>query len=439
MKNKRRLTEFLKYVSLNIAGMIGLSCYILADTFFVSKGLGTSGLAALNLAIPIYNFIHGTGLMLGIGAATKYSIYRGKGDNAAADKTFTNILYTAALFSAVFVAAGLIFSKNITAMLGADTEVFAMTNTYLKVILLFAPAFMMNDILICFVRNDGNPQLSMAAMLTGSLSNIILDYIFIFPCQMGIFGAVFATGLAPVISIMVLSLHFLRHNNKFGFKKTPVNIKETLSSLSLGFPSLITEFSSGIVIIVFNAIILKIMGNTGVAAYGIIANISLVAIAIYTGIAQGVQPLISREYGNNNMSNAKYLLNYALCAVVILSAAIYSAVFFGADPIASIFNSEGNALLQSTAVCGMKLYFIGCVFAGFNIIVSAFFTSTETPVPAHVISCMRGWLVIIPLAFAMSAMLGITGVWLAFPSTELICTAVGAVILIKIYKKTQSH
>ena len=227
-----------------------------------------------------------------------------------------------------------------------------MTNTYLKVILLFAPAFMMNDILICFVRNDGNPQLSMAAMLTGSLSNVILDYIFIFPCQMGIFGAVFATGLAPVISIMVLSLHFLRHN-------TRSSVKETLSSLSLGFPSLITEFSSGIVIIVFNAIILKIMGNTGVAAYGIIANISLVAIAIYTGIAQGVQPLISREYGNNNMSNAKYLLNYALCAVVILSAAIYSAVFFGADPIASIFNSEGNALLQSTAVCGMKLYFIG--------------------------------------------------------------------------------
>lgn len=178
-----------------------------------------------------------------------------------------------------------------------------MINTYLKFILIFAPAFIINDVLICFVRNYNNPNLSMYAMLVGSLSNIILDYIFIFifPLQLGIFGTVFATGLAPITSILILSLPPIKRKNQFHFIKIKPNIKITLNTLSLGFPSLVTEVSCGIVIIVFNMIILNLIGNIGVAAYGIVANLSLVVVAVYTGIAQGIQPLISKSYGSNDI------------------------------------------------------------------------------------------------------------------------------------------
>lgn len=199
MKEKTLLKEFVQYVALNICGMIGLSCYILADTFFVSRGLGANGLAALNLAIPIYSFVHGSGLMLGMGGATKYSIYMGQG--------------------------------NLALMLGADKEVFGMTKTYLQVILLFSPAFIANDSLLCFIRNDGNPKLSMTAMLAGSLSNIVLDYVFIFPLHMGIFGAVLATGFAPVISQGVLSRHWITKNNQFHFEKTKPSLKLAVKSV----------------------------------------------------------------------------------------------------------------------------------------------------------------------------------------------------------------
>ena len=166
--------EFAKYSSLNVMGMIGLSCYILADTFFVSKGLGTSGLAALNHAIPIYSFIHGTGLMLGMGAGTKYSIFKSQNNNSLANRTFTNAVMLAAGYAAFFVLIGILFSDSIISVFGADQTVFDMANTYLKVILLFAPAFLLNNVLICFVRNDGAPQLAMAAMIVGSLSNMAL-------------------------------------------------------------------------------------------------------------------------------------------------------------------------------------------------------------------------------------------------------------------------
>ena len=271
----------------------------------------------------------------------------------------------------------------------------------------------------------------MLAMITGSLSNVVLDYVFMFPLEMGIFGAAFATGLAPVISIFILSPFLLKKKNHFHLQKCRIHLQEIFGILSCGVPSLITEVSSGIVIIVFNIIILRLAGNIGVAAYGVIANISLVVIAVYTGIAQGIQPILSSNYGAGNKKNIRSIFRYAVITVLLLSACIYLCIFLGADPIAAVFNSEGNSTLQSIAAFGMKIYFTGCVFAGINIILSVYFTSTDRPKPAHLISILRGFLVIIPMAFFLSAVGGITGVWAAFPAAELLVCGVGILLFLK--------
>ena len=184
----KTLREYAKYTSLNVLGMLGLSCYILADTFFVAKGLGSNGLAALNLAIPVYSLIHGTGLMLAMGGATRFSILKNQKTRDSGNQAFSQTVVLAGAFALVFVLAGVVGTGTITSFLGADEAVYEMCQTYLKVLLLFSPVFLLNDLLLCFVRNDGNPQLAMAAMLGGSFSNIILDYVFIFQCKMGIFG-----------------------------------------------------------------------------------------------------------------------------------------------------------------------------------------------------------------------------------------------------------
>lgn len=291
--------------------------------------------------------------------------------------------------------------------------------------------FITNETLLGFVRNNGNPELSMIAMVSGSLANIVLDYIFIFPCGLGIFGAVLATGFSPLFSLLILSTLKIRKLNQFHFIKIKPDLIGSRSILSLGFPSLVTEVASGIVMIVFNMILLNLGGNIGVAAYGVIANLVLVTIAIYTGVAQGMQPLISRAYGNGNLKNTRQILHYGLCTITVLSILIYAEIYFFASPITAVFNSEQNADLQKIAELGLRLYFTGILFAGCNIMLSIYFTSTEKPLPAHVISLFRGLIFIIPLAFLLSVLWGITGVWIAFPATEFLVMILG----ICIYRK----
>lgn len=435
MKESSCFREFLKYSSLNVLGMIALSCYILADTFFVSKALGANGLTALNLAIPVYNFINGSGLMIGMGGGTKYAISKSQGKMKQASQAFTNAAALTALIAACFFLLGLFASAPIARMLGADDTVFEMSRTYLQVLLLFSPMFMTNNLLLCFIRNDGAPQLSMAAMITGSLSNVVLDYVFMFPLGMGIFGAVLATGLAPVISILVQSPYLLTKKNQFHLVRCRLSARLSLGIFSSGLPSLITEVSSGIVIIIFNRIILGLDGNTGVAAYGVIANLSLVVIAIYTGISQGIQPILSSNYGTGIRENVQAILRYAVTTVVILSAGVYLCMFFGAEPITAIFNSEKNQILQEIAEAGLKIYFTGCVFAGLNIIFSVYFTSTERPLPAQIISVMRGFIVIIPMSFLLSAIAGLPGVWASFPATEFLVSVAGVGLYAVMRKK----
>lgn len=430
------LKDFAKYTSLNVAGMIALSCYILADTYFVSKGLGANGLAALNLALPVYSFINGAGLMVGIGGGTIFSIFKSQDEDAAADQTFTNAVMLACSLGLFFFAAGALFSGKIAAALGAGGNVFQMSMIYLRVLLLFAPMFLLNNVLLCFVRNDGSPQMAMTAMITGSLSNVILDYIFIFPLQMGIFGAAFATGLAPIISMGVLAPFFLKKRNSFKLVKCKIMRKTVTNIFSSGLPSLVTELSAGIVMIIFNTLVLGLLGNIGVAAYGVIANLSLIVTAIYTGVAQGIQPLMSASHGAGRRSSVQALLSYALITTFVISGAIYLCVFLYASPIAALFNSEQNALLQSVATDGLKLYFTACPFIGFNVILCVYFTSTERPAPAHMISLLRGFVIIVPAAFLFSYTSAMTGVWCALPATELATAALG-LWLYRLHKKTK--
>lgn len=430
MKNKIVLKDFFKYVSLNMIAMIGMSGYILADTFFVSLDSGTLGLTALNLALPIFNLIIGIGLMIGMGAATKYSICKAKEQYKTANRIFTHAILIGIIASMIMFIIGVFFSKQICVWFGSDEVSLEMTNSYLKTIMCFAPAFMLNNILVAFVRNDGYPKLAMAAMLASSLSNIVLDYIFIFPCDLGIFGAALATGLAPIISMSVLSTLFLRKKNNFKLIKTKIKLIYFKVICSLGISSFITEIASGIVILMFNRVILGISGNSGVAAYGIVANIALVATAFFTGIAQGTQPLISKNYGMKNAEGVKQLVKYASITAISIAVIILSTTAILAKDLVAIFNSENNQVVATLAESGIRVYFIGFLFSGLNIVLASFFSSIERPMNSFIVSILRGCFLIIPILLIMSKMLEMNGVWLSYPMTEII-TLVVAFILIK--------
>lgn len=422
---------FIHCTSFSVLAMLAMSCYILADTFFIARGMGAQGLAALNIAIPAYNLIYGIGLMAGVGGSTCFSIFKSCREERNADLMFTHSLYLGLGTSLLFFLAGIFLSQPITRLLGADAAVFQMAHTYLQVLFLFSPAFILNAILLCYVRNAGNPRLAMLATAGGSLANIILDYLFIFPCNMGIFGAILATGLAPVIGILIMAPYL--SNSSRGFRLIPARpvLWPFLKSTALGFPSLLIQVSSGIVMVLFNHIILSLDGNTGIAAYGIVANLSLVVISVYTGIAQGIQPLVSSAFGRRDLGSAMLYLRYGLTLMLLLAFLIYGSILLFASPIAGAFNSGGDRRLQELAAEGLRLYFTSTAFVGFNLILSMYFTSVDCPLPAHILSMLRGLVLIIPSALLLSSLWGMRGVWLCVPLTELATAAAGAWLYLK--------
>lgn len=421
---KSILKNFIKYVSLNIMGMIGLSCYILADTFFVAKALGATGIAALNFSISIYSVIHGTGLMIGIGGATRYSILKSRNKDMKANIISTTCMKLGVVIGIIFALIGIFGTTPLALVLGADMTTLPLTKEYLSTILCFSPFFIINNIVLAFVRNDNNPNLSMIAMLLGSFSNIVLDYVFMFPFGMGMFGAAFATGLAPIISIGVLLVHFIKKKNNFKYIHSKVKFSYIRDIFSLGLSTFIVEVSSAVVLITFNLVILRLRGNLGVAAYGIVANIALVGISVFTGIAQGVQPLISKGYGLKNYELLRKVKNYALITSVSLALFMYLFMFLNSDSIIGIFNSEKNLEIAQIAKSGLRIYFIGFFFVGINIIMAMYLSAAERTRDAFIISVSRGSVIIVPLVILLSRIWNITGVWFAFVLTECIVTVI---------------
>jgi len=279
--------------------------------------------------------------------------------------------------------------------------------------------------------NGGGADKVMTAMVSGSVANIILDYVFIYPLQMGIFGAVLATGIAPIISMLILSVHKLTKRNHFRLTKLIVYPKHIIETIIIGVPSLINEVSAGLVMIVFNILILNISGNIGIAAYGIIANIALVTTAIYTGIAQGVQPLISDAYGKGNTNAIGTYKKYAVLTIAAVSILLYTGIFLYHHEITAIFNSEQNQQLQIIAETGLQLYFTSLPFVGINILFSTFFTSVNIPLPAHIISMLRGLIIVVPLAYVLSVLFNLTGIWLTVTATEAITMLIGLILTFK--------
>lgn len=421
--------QFARYVPLNMLGMLALSCYILADTFFVANGVGTEGLTALNLVLPVYSLISGLGRLFGMGGATKYAICRASNQPEEADKIFTLTLLLCVGAGLIIALAGICFVDDLCALLGADSTIAPIAADYLRMVMLFAAAFIVNNALVCFVRNDGAPHFSMLAMLTGSLSNIVLDYVFIFPLGMGMFGAAFATCLAPIIGIITLSFHLFSRRNGLRIVKGHLRLRQAGQIVTIGFSAFVTEFSSGLVMLVFNFIILSIAGNLGVAAFGVVANLNLFAVAIFAGISEGVQPLISGAYGAGHSTSLKKVFRWAVTLAVVIGLVLYVAIFVFAGPISDAFNRDRNPELSRLATEGLRLYFPVLFLSGVNIAAASFFASISKPAGSSLISVSRGFALVIPLVLVLSGIWGMPGVWLSMPGTEILTFLLSLLLL----------
>lgn len=425
---------FAKYVSQNILGMIGISLYILADTFFISRAEGANGITALNLVLPLYSLIFAIGAMIGVGSAIRFKIMRARKDKSG-ERYFSNAVIWALFIGILFMLVGGFFPGKLVSLLGGDAVIVKIGTDYTRIFMLFTPFFMWNHICNAFVRNDGAPTVAMAATLCSSLFNIVMDYVLMFPLGMGMIGAALATAVSPIVGILICCIHFFSKKNTIRFVWCVPSFIQLVKSCQLGVSAFIGELSSGVTTMVFNMLILKLAGNIGVAAYGVIANTSLVAVAVFNGVGQGSQPLFSELYGKGKRSEMKTVLGMSITTAIVLAVVMILLIQCLAAGVVSIFNGEANAEMAEYAVRGLKLYFLGFLFAGFNIVGTGYLSAIESAKWAFFASILRGVVAIIICAVVLSILLGITGVWLAFPVAELITAAVTCFAIFNSFRK----
>lgn len=409
--------QLRKYIIPNILAMIGTSCYVLADTFFISVAEGADGITALNLVLPVYGIIYAIGSMIGAGSATRYTLGKSMG-NDDADGYFSNAVFWTVMISLIFVFIGILCPDRALVLLGADENILNVGMSYIRIVLCFAPFFMMNYTFTAFVRNDHAPKLAMAATLISGTFNIIFDYIFMFPMKMGMAGAALATGLSPIVSMSICMIHFMSKNNTVVFVRKMPSFQKLLSACNLGVAAFVGEFSSGITTLVFNFLLLGLAGNTAVAAYGIIANIALVGTSLFNGISLGLQPVASSVHGRNDHSAEKRVYRHALKIGEGIAFAGVLFVLLSAEQLTAVFNSENSQVLAEYAAAGMRIYMSGFLIAAVNIVKSGFYSAVGKGMEASVIALSRGIVAISVSAFLLSGIFGVSGVWIAFPVSE---------------------
>ncbi|MEO1772922.1 MULTISPECIES: MATE family efflux transporter [Enterococcus] len=408
------MKEIKGYVTRSVFSTLGLSLYILADTFFIANGVGVMGLAALNIALPLFNLLSGLGLLLGMGGATLFSLNKEKSNY------FSQLIVAGTVIGLFFTVLGIFFAHPIAGLLGASTDTIAYTTTYMRFIMIMGPFFILNNLCLAFIRNDQNPQLAMKAMISSSIFNIIFDYVFVFIFHMGMSGAALATVLSPVVSLLILSTHRRFSKRKISFDWTIPQLGTVWKSTQLGLSSFLAEMSTGVSILVFNQVLLSLSGDIAVAAYGVLANVLIVGLSLFTGVAQGIQPLVSKAASIKDDKKIQQILRYGLKVSASLAIVLYIVLFFLKYPIIQVFNRDNNQFLTEIAAFGIPIFFLSLFASSFNVVFSIFFSAVGQAKQAFMLALARGYFLLIPLVILLAQSFNLLGVWISLPLTELI-------------------
>lgn len=407
---------FFKYLVPSISATLVTSIYILADTVMIGRGVGPMGIAALNLILPLFSLYFGTGMLFGVGGGVFLSISKGRGDERAAREYFTMALLCAAVLSTVYLAGCHLFFDSLTGLLGKNEAMEELVDSYGRILVSGAPVFVFSSFLQAFVRNDKGPRLAMTAVITGGISNVVMDYIFIFPLDMGMAGGALATVCGSTLSVLILLLHFFSPHNTLKPVRTfqPKKIWEIFVN---GIPSFLIELSNGIVVFLFNRQLLAYVGNVGVIVYGIMSNSTLVVSSIGNGIAQAAQPLMATNFGagrRERVAKTRQLGEITAGCFGLLFLLVGVAF---PQMVVDIFIKPTREILYM-AVPAVRIYFISYLAAGLNILICTYFQSTMRSVYAMIICLLRGIVLNGILVMILPRMFGVDGIWVTIVAAE---------------------
>jgi len=416
-------------------GILVMSLNILIDTIFVGQWIGANAIAAINVVLPVSFFIAALGMSIGMGGGSIISRALGKKDKQLANTFFGNQL-TLTLFSTVtFMLVGLIFMDQIIPLFGGQGALYSLARTYYFIVVIGVPILgfcMMGNNTI---RAEGKPRHAMYAMVLPSISNLVLDVVFIRYLNMGMEGAAWATTLSYAICGAYIFSFFWSDQSdlKLTLNDCKLQSKVVKEIGSLGFVTLARQAVVSFTVLLVNNILFSLDGASAVAVYAIISRMLMFALFPILGITQGFVPIAGYNYGANDKTRVVGVVKQALFFATTLASLVFLLIVFFAAEIAAVFTQDTHVVETTAEV--IFWVFLSTPIVGVQLIGSAYFQAIGKAIPALLLTLTRQGFFFIPLLFILPKYYGTFGVWMAFPVAECIATVVTAFFLFWELKK----
>lgn len=406
-----------------MAALVG-SLYNIVDQIFIGQGVGYLGNAATNVSYPFSTICLAISLLIGIGSASRVSLYLGNKKPESAAKAAGNAIVLMVILGLAYLLTGEILLTQLLKLFGTTPDVFPYARQYAGITLLGMPFLIVTNGMSNLIRADGSPKYSMACMIAGAVVNTILDPIFIFVFHWGIFGAAFATILGQIMSFL-LAIRYLWHFKTIHFDKScfQLNLKESLKTCGMGISSSSNQVAITFVQIVLYNSLTYYGAQTAygtdipLAACGIVMKTNAIVLSIIVGISQGVQPIIGFNYGAGQYPRVREAYLLAVKWNLIISAIGFFLFQCFPQFIISLFG-DGDALYFEFAVLFMRVFLFMVLVNGVQLLSSSFFTAIGKALKGALLALTRQVFFLIPLILLLPLRFGIMGVLLAGPVAD---------------------
>lgn len=425
--------DFVRFVSATVASLMLFSLYSMVDGLMVSIGVNEYAMSAVNLSLPFTNALFSIAVMFAVGSSTLIAIYIAQDKRHEADTLFSQNFATLLVIGVLATTLVFVFLEPFAILLGADEITLDYVKEYLIGIAPFSVCFLVSYNLEVLVKTDGYPRYALFTVITGCLTNCVLDYVAIFWLNMGVFGAAAATGISQLVTCVLYLIHFFSKKCTFHLRKFHFDPHLYARILSIGLADGVTELCTGLMIFLFNHTVLRCIGTDGVVTYTVIAYVNTVVINLMVGISQGSQPLVSFHYGKGEHDQCQKLLRYGLTTVCIIAPLLFLCVYFFAPQIVSVYLSHASDELVAYSVRAFRHYGISYLLVGFNVVIGGFLTALERPIPAISISVGRGLVLQSAVLLTLAALFGGETLWYTPIISEALCLAM-SVIFLRLYQ-----
>lgn len=420
LAKKFSFCSLLQFAIPNIVMMISLSMYIIVDGMFVSRLIGTTALSAVNMFYPAICFEMAIAIMIATGGSAIIARKLGEGKQKEAQENLSFLIAIEVLIGILIAILGNVFIDEIILLLGVSPIQSPLTICYAKIIFSFAPAFFLQTAFQTFFVTVGKPTLGLAVTLLAGITNIVLDYIFMAPLNLGVNGAAIATGISYCIPAIVgLLFFFTSKKNSLCFIKPKVDWQVLIKACTNGSSEMVTNLANAVTTFLFNYVLLKFYGEDGVASITIILYFQYIFTALYFGYSNGIAPVISFKYGNDDKEQLQSIFKNSIIFLLISTVLANFLIHLTVTEAITIFTPVNSSVYDIT-LHGFSIYSLSFIVMGLGVFTSAMFTAFSDGKTSAIISFSRTFIFIVGAILILPNIFGEFGVWMAVPVAEVL-------------------